>query len=52
MINMQESLKEKTIKDAFDGGLESFKAWLESLPNLQKQQVIKLLSDNTGREAR
>jgi len=52
VINTQEALKDKTIKDAFDGGLESFTAWLESLPSFQKQQVIKLLSDNTAREIR
>ena len=49
MINVSETPDINALKAAYDGGVEKFKSWLESLPFSQRQQVLKLMDDKVNR---
>jgi len=49
VINVSETPDINALKAAYDGGVEKFKSWLESLPFSQRQQVLKLIDDKLNR---
>ena len=49
MINVSETPDINALKAAYEGGVEKFKSWLESLPFSQRQQLLKLIDDKLNR---
>ena len=51
MLNTPETRDKDAFKEAFDGGLERFASWLESLPFSQRQQLLELVADKTSHQS-
>lgn len=52
MINTSEPRDKNAFKEAYDGGLERFTSWLESLPFSQRQQLLELVATKTRPQPR
>ena len=48
MINTPQTQDKNAFQEAYNGGLERFTNWLESLPFSQRQQLLELVVNRTS----
>jgi hypothetical protein len=51
VINTPQTQNKDAFQEAYNGGLERFTNWLESLPFSQRQQLLELVVNRTTNSA-